>query len=1580
MGLSASRSDFYVVSEGENKNNLNNGSAQSQEIYKPITQHHYLVDYLVESGKWEELLQAILELNGSIPSELFSFTCEQLSKMPKSVLITVLDIIRIQYDILAKLRKHPSEEEISAIHECFNNVQEHSWVLSQFSNVVPLLPISILEPIFQTLLDFDKTTVKLPVAKIPPYATEYDINSFPFSAFKKRDDVLPVLLSVLEKSLKKDTHTTKLNILKDLNQKKIIEIRQMLIKVPFHEQHPDNVLSIITSNPKGVFYTLNQYLKKEELVNSYFLPACELELNGDSKQHVLKDLSIEMMTDNNLAFEVHKMRQLGGRYESFWQYLLKKLNENVIHYFIDLEQATLFQKVIDTLKPNTSQTFSLLSFDEAITIITNTINAVFNARESIVQVDVRKYSDLLLRLIPNLWATYQTFPVSSLSAFEGTRDGYRSVLNFIDQDLRDKLIAASVRDPLSDDFADWVKVAGVTALSAPILQLSSPRKTQLIIKDNDVTVDEHCFVTNSNGEKIHLSEYKILTCKFWESKTSLLDDGYEFLLRNTMELLIDSLFLNDKEYMKKAIDSHIRMCELLLKVYHSEKESFQMTLLSEVVCTPISMEVGSLVYGSKEYATLLFNKILQRMKFVQMHKVILSLICTSYCEELPHLDETASYVLELVLPYAQSIAKITGIQKNAPPLFTRVYPLNRTDYKTYVKNLVNALSKTKVSHIKIGETSQYQQIEVIDPKILLNYEEIMRTPKVRIGGLSYVKCLEFFYKEIQTIQKPVNSEKPSIAFLIQFQTFLKKSLADVINIELRQPTFNDLDVKIEEMSLNPKIELSQTNYEFFKSISNDYKIFSSSNLFELIKTLQLYDFYHGDDETILFDPPLITFKLNIKTPIAFEFRDKSRKLLRNEIETEAKLIQNKNQKTLDLLNAENNLRDFHSENELIKPQKISKPKYIETLLKPQDDQLIYEPYLKVAKALESIPIDQIFKNENLTNFVTLITPVLSDEFLIKLFETFVMQTKSRQSIYSKSTKIFQELCHKRRSSIWPKISEQFSLLCPLTEYDIHFSASTFDVFIRRALLNNDVELISKILSSPLFSNLIYTTVPQVIYSVKDRILFIKNLLDIAQSSNCKINENGLSSLVKLCLDNNIIGLVEAPQYCIDFITFAANNSNSLIVSQSIFLSVGQYYINLYNIGLTLTNSAKQLSDALEICYSKHPNELTVISGIIINKQIARRAIGMNQIISDMKVDINIDGFSNIKNGSNEWKSLSESFITKFVCQALNSSDSFMVEYAIEILPSINIEASALQETIIPFIINKLNGNSLLELSEQLFKFCVTLCASSDNSSLIDSFVSSFKSLQNEFNAIAKEQLMTILGNNNPITNVSLEWSRRSTKPYKIIGTTLNEEVVHKFKENKSNDLQRLSSICKKINETIQPLLVLTDNFVYFRDTVNVIGNEHFMNFAKALDNKSEALKHFLVLLGNETKVEFGNEIYNSLKSNFTIEHLYSISKWKNVRTEVKQMVTNEVKKCLSESSADSVLEIFTQISPILFGNDNQQQTRGKVIQVKTTTGRIIDVELEPGMSNAQLVAKIAQVQGIPESEVRVLDQGKQVNN
>ncbi|KAH0787845.1 hypothetical protein GPJ56_008194 [Histomonas meleagridis] len=1263
MCLSASRRDFYVVrDEDKNKNSTASSTTSQQKTTQPNSPRHYLVDSLIQAGKWEELIQAILELNGSIPSELFSFTCEQLSKIPKSVLITVLDITQIQSDILVKLRKHPSEEEISAIHECFNNVQEHSWVLSQFSNVVPLLPVSVLKPIFESLLDFDKTTVKLPVVKIPPFATEYNINSFPFSTFKKRDDVLPVFLSVLEKSLKRDSHPTKLNIIKDLNQKKINEIRQMLIKVPFHEQHPDNVLSIITSNPKGVFYTLNKYLKKEELVNNYFLPACELELNGDSKQHALKDLSIQMMTDNNLAFEVHKMRQLGGRYEPFWPYLLKKLNENVIHYFIDLEQATLFQKVIDTLKPNPKQTFSLLSFDEAISIITNTINAVFDARESIVQVDVRKYSDLLLRLIPNLWATYRTFSVSSLSAFEGTRDGYRSVLNFIDQDLRDKLIAASVRDPLSDDFADWVKVAGVTALSAPILQLSSPRKTQLIIKDNDVTVDEHCFVTNSEGEKIHLSEYKILTCKFWESKTSLLDDGYEFLLRITMELLIDSLFSNDKEYMKKAIDSHIRMCELLLKVYHSEKESFQMTLLSEVVCTPISMEVGSLAYGSKEYATLLYNKILQRMKFVPIHKVILTLICTSYCEELPHLDETASYVLELVLPYAQSIATIAGIQKNVPPYFIRVYPLNRTDYKAYVKTLVNALSKTKVSHIKIGETSQYQQIEVIDPKILLNYEEIMKIPKVKI-----------------------------------------------------------------------------------------------------------------------------------------------------------------------------------------------------------------------------------------------------------------------------------------------------------------------------ALLNNDVELISKILSSPLFSNLIYTIVPQVIYSVKDRILFIKNLLDIAQSSNCKINENGLSSLVKLCLDNKIIGLIEAPQYCIDFITFAANNSNSLIVSQSIFSSVAQYHINLYNIGSTPTNSSKQLCDALEICYSKYPNELTVISGILINRQIAHRAIGMNQIISDMKVDINIDGFSNIKNGSNEWKSLYEYFITKFICQALNSSDSFMVEYAIEILPSINIEASTLQETIIPFIINKLNGNSLLELSEQLFKFCVTLCASSDNSSLIDSFVYSFKSLQNEFNAIAKEQLMTILGNNNPITNVSLEWSRRSTKPYKIIGDTLNEEVVHKFKENKSNDLQRLSSLCKKINETIQPLLVLTDNFVYFKDTINVIGNEHFMNFAKALDNKSEALKHFLVLLGNETKIEFGNEIYNSLKSNFTIEHLCSISKWKNVRTEVKQMVTNEVKKCLSESSADSVLEMFTEISPILFGSDNQQQTRGKVIQVKTTTGRIIDVELEPGMSNAQLVAKIAQVQGIPESEVRVLDQGKQMN-
>ena len=140
------------------------------------------------------------------------------------------------------------------------------------------------------------------------------------------------------------------------------------------------------------------------------------------------------------------------------------------------------------------------------------------------------------------------------------------------------------------------------------------------------------------------------------------------------------------------------------------------TLLSEVVCTPISMEVGSLVYGSEAYASLLFEKVLHQMKFESLHKVILSLILTSHCDQLPHLDETASHVLILALPYAHSIATNKGVQKNAPQLFERVYVLNRTDYKSYIKSIANALSKTKVSHIKIGKNSKYQQIEVIDPK------------------------------------------------------------------------------------------------------------------------------------------------------------------------------------------------------------------------------------------------------------------------------------------------------------------------------------------------------------------------------------------------------------------------------------------------------------------------------------------------------------------------------------------------------------------------------------------------------------------------------------------------------------------------------------------------------------------------------------------------------------------------------------------------------------------------------------------------------------------------------------------------
>ena len=758
-------------------------------------------------------------------------------------------------------------------------------------------------------------------------------------------------------------------------------------------------------------------------------------------------------------------------------------------------------------------------------------------------------------------------------------------------------------------------------------------------------------------------------------------------------------------------------------------------------------------------------------------------------------------------------------------------------------------------------------------------------------------------------------------------------------------------------------------------------MFSSPKLFELLQNLQLYDFKHGTDSTILFDPPLVSFSLRFNKPIAFELRDKILRLKREEINAETDLIKFKNKKTRQLHDAENDLRDFHSESELEKPNKIPKPKYIEPTLKPIDECLVskHAKIAKISKALESIQTDQLFLNDNLANFILMLAPALSNEFLIKLIETVINQIKSRQPISSIVTILFQEFCHNRRSSIWPKISEHFSILCPLTEFDIHFLPSDFDIFIRRALLNNDTKLISNILSSPLFSHLILSIVPQVIYSVKDRSSFMKNLLVIAQSPNCQINEHGLSSLVKLCINSEIVGLFEVPQFCIDFITFAATCSNSLIVSQSIFSSVAQYFTNLYKVGSSPTSQSPSLCKALEIAYSKHPNESTVIAGILINSQIARRAIGMSQVIADMKVDIDVHGFSDIKSGSDEWKSLYEFFITKFVCQALNSSDSFIVEYAIEILPSINIEASTLQKTIIPFVVDRLsNGSSIIGLSEQLFRFCVTLCASSDDNSLISAFVSSFGTLRDEFDAIAKDQLNAILGGRGQITNVSLEWSRRASKPYRVIGDALNLAVVERFKENQSNCLQRLSSICKKIGDSLQPLLVLTDSYAYFSDTVGVIGNEHFMRFAESLSDKSEALKHFLVLLGSSRKIEFGREIYDSLKSNFAHEHLQSIAQWSNPLRDAKRMVASKVKKCLAAAPASAVIGIIAPLSPVLFADDGPQQQRGRIVQVRTTTGRIIDVELEPGMTGAQLNAKIARAQGIPESEVRVIDQGNEM--
>jgi hypothetical protein len=90
--------------------------------------------------------------------------------------------------------------------------------------------------------------------------------------------------------------------------------------------------------------------------------------------------------------------------DQIWPYLLHHLEEETIQRFIKEGNVDLLEQIINSLPADQNFSFRLLSFDEGLRIIVNTINKVFNEKEKLSQEGSKIY-DLNFKMISFLIRT-----------------------------------------------------------------------------------------------------------------------------------------------------------------------------------------------------------------------------------------------------------------------------------------------------------------------------------------------------------------------------------------------------------------------------------------------------------------------------------------------------------------------------------------------------------------------------------------------------------------------------------------------------------------------------------------------------------------------------------------------------------------------------------------------------------------------------------------------------------------------------------------------------------------------------------------------------------------------------------------------------------------------------------------------------------------------------------------------------------------------------------------------------------------------------------------------------------------------